>query len=380
MMSALMSAISVQLLATLGISISLVYMILMDAKAIYQALRKGELVLFGITCMVFGKDKKYNNKYKKVTPDPDRIAAQVQQGGTKKRLIFIRHGESLWNEVFNRGFHPIKFPLRLVKALLRESTMAFKNDSLFFDSPLNFEGVEQAKNLRRYLANPETYPEYPYSSDVQALRGDANARSAVLVSSILRRATQTIVIVRRRAAAAPSQPFSPRGILALAQALWDRIKQRKEALHILSQLQEISTNVDTLALAEPRTAPELPSIEMQLELERDDDPFEPAHVFNVDANTGNKHVLSTGETRIVEFAEWACERNEEVVIVAGHSLYFRQFFRSFLPHACEHVSKNKKIDNGKRGLARRRLGCLTPQRARRWSDRLRFEQGDLGQR
>ena len=98
----------------------------------------------------------------------------------------------------------------------------------------------------------------------------------------------------------------------LTQALWDRIKQRKEPLHILSQLQEISTNVDTLALAEPRTAPELPSIEMQLELERDDDPFEPAHVFNVDGNTGNKHVLSTGLTRILEFAEWACERDEEV--------------------------------------------------------------------
>ena len=48
----------------------------------------------------------------------------------------------------------------------------------------------------------------------------------------------------------------------------------------------------------------------------------------------------------------ACERNEEVVIVAGHSLYFRQFFRSFLPHACEHVSKNKKIDNGKRARPR----------------------------
>ena len=51
---------------------------------------------------------------------------------------------------------------------------------------------------------------------------------------------------------------------------------------------------------------------MQLELERDDDPFEPAHVFNVDGNTGNKHVLSTGLTRILDFAEWACERDEEV--------------------------------------------------------------------
>ena len=33
--SSMLSAISMQLLATLGISISLVYMILMDAKAMY---------------------------------------------------------------------------------------------------------------------------------------------------------------------------------------------------------------------------------------------------------------------------------------------------------------------------------------------------------
>ena len=217
----IVSAISVQLLATLGISISLVYMILMDAKAIYQALRKGELVLFVITRMVFGKDKKYNNKYKKVTPDPDRTAAQVQQGGTKKRLIFIRHGESLWNEVFNRGFHPIKFPLRLVKALLRESTMAFKNDSLFFDSPLNFEGVEQAKELRRFLANPKTLTDPKILPDVQALRGDANARSAVLVGSILRRATQTIVIVRHRAAAAlESRLAAPSSLTTQNPCVW----------------------------------------------------------------------------------------------------------------------------------------------------------------
>ena len=192
----IMSAMSMQLLATLGISISLVYMILMDAKAIYQALRKGELVLFGIACMIFGKDKKYNSKYKKL-PDPDLITAQLNRGGTTKRIIFIRHGESLWNEVFNRGFHPIKFPLRLVKAVLRESTMAFKNDSLFFDSPLNYEGIEQAKELRRYLANPKTED----SSDVQVLRGSTDAKSAILVSSILRRATQTITIVRWRLSA-----------------------------------------------------------------------------------------------------------------------------------------------------------------------------------
>ena len=71
------AALSMQLLATVGISISLVSMILMDARAVYQALRKGELVLFGIVCMVIGKDKSKNSKYKKL-PDPDRLAIDVR--------------------------------------------------------------------------------------------------------------------------------------------------------------------------------------------------------------------------------------------------------------------------------------------------------------
>ena len=64
----------------------------------------------------------------------------------------------------------------------------------------------------------------------------------------------------------------------------------------------------------------------------------------------------------------------QVIIVAGHSLYFRQFFRTFLPHACEHVSKNKKIANGKHACeAAPRAAAWVASRAacaRRWRDRV----------
>ena len=33
-----------------------------------------------------------------------------------RRIIFVRHGESQWNEVFNKGFGP-SFPVRLASAM-----------------------------------------------------------------------------------------------------------------------------------------------------------------------------------------------------------------------------------------------------------------------
>ncbi|CAN0440510.1 unnamed protein product, partial [Laminaria digitata] len=60
----------------------------------------------------------------------------------RKRVIFLRHGESEWNEVFNRGFGPM-FLVRLVKAFVREVMMLSTRDSVFFDSPLSNTGIQQ---------------------------------------------------------------------------------------------------------------------------------------------------------------------------------------------------------------------------------------------
>mmetsp|Transcript_33117 Transcript_33117/g.64006 ORF Transcript_33117/g.64006 Transcript_33117/m.64006 type:complete len:98 (-) Transcript_33117:67-360(-) len=38
--------------------------------------------------------------------------------------------------------------------------------------------------------------------------------------------------------------------------------------------------------------------------------------------------------------------SSSVIIAGGHSLYFRNFFRAFLPHKSAHPSKNHKIKNG----------------------------------
>ena len=48
-----------------------------------------------------------------------------------------------------------------------------------------------------------------------------------------------------------------------------------------------------------------------------------------------------------EFAAIAFDQIEkDTIIVGGHSLWFRSFFRTFLPRDFEHVSKKKKLING----------------------------------
>ena len=47
------------------------------------------------------------------------------------------------------------------------------------------------------------------------------------------------------------------------------------------------------------------------------------------------------------FSEWAFKRPEETIVVGGHSLFFRSFFREFLP-AGENplTARDSKIANG----------------------------------
>ena len=49
------------------------------------------------------------------------------------------------------------------------------------------------------------------------------------------------------------------------------------------------------------------------------------YIFNTEGNLGNKPLLGTGQDRLFAFSKWATQdRSEEYVVVAGHSLWFRQ--------------------------------------------------------
>jgi len=251
--------------------------------------------------------------------DPDTL--DPEQGGRneKRDIIFIRHGESQWNETFNRSWNPIYFFPRLIYSCLFEVYLLLsgERDSWFYDSPLSPTGIKQAEELRRSITRATSDP----SSTLNILSSNSSTPSTC-VSSPLRRALSTEVI-----------------------GLYDKLQSDEtEKILILPQLQEISRNMDTLAITPPHTTP-LPSwIELAL---KNLDIFK---FYNgrtdVTLWKGDKPVRESGLSRLLEFNDWLFgQPSDHVVIAAGHSLWFRSYFRTFLPHSSHHKSTVKKMKN-----------------------------------
>jgi hypothetical protein len=272
-----------------------------------HVLTKLQLYVEGMLFMVMSKDAKgLGPKY---NPDPKLVEKKPT---VTKRIVFIRHGESDWNDVFNKGFGPSML-VRLVKAMIREMKLLVTMDSVFLDSPLNLEGIEQAKELSRFLEG-------------EAKRGALvpdiimnMKESSVIVSSNLRRALSTTTI-----------------------ALWPRVHKSQEKIMVLSSLQEISRNIDTKALSENHTLPVLDRIAHHC---GHDDPFLPEAVYDPTDNHGNKSYAFYGIKRLKAFNDWAFRRSESTIIVGGHSLWFKHFFQTYLPFDVDHISKKQKIVN-----------------------------------
>ena len=264
----------------------------------------------GVVHMALSKEQKWPKR-----PDPAGVASA---GAQRRTVVFVRHGESTWNEVFNRGFGPT-FPLRLVAAAIRELFLIAALDSVFLDAPLSTLGVEQAQALDRFVAGvskKDNSQMTPRDRMVGSLLGE-DAES-VVVSSNLRRAMETVAI-----------------------GLRTRLKGSQEKVLVLSCLQEMARNVDTLALAGAGTVPALPSVAAAV-----GEPFDATTAFDPSFNVGNKAVGSKGIDRMNEFATWCFSRGETTIIAGGHSLWFRSFFRAFLPYGVEDEMKKSKIPNG----------------------------------
>merc|ERR1711991_490355 len=95
---------------------------------------KMRLFVKGVAHLLASTDKKF----------PKRSDPALVKKKRSKRLIFVRHGESAWNVVFNRGFGP-SFLVRLGSALVEEGRLLPTMDSVFFDSPLCKVGVQPAR-------------------------------------------------------------------------------------------------------------------------------------------------------------------------------------------------------------------------------------------
>lgn len=84
---------------------------------------KTKLTFKGISYLLFCNDKSW-----KKPQDPATIFESAMAEGKieKKTIVFIRHGESTWNETFNKGAHRsalvfvIGYIPNMIKALLYE--------------------------------------------------------------------------------------------------------------------------------------------------------------------------------------------------------------------------------------------------------------------
>jgi len=243
-----------------------------------------------------------------------------------KRIIFIRHGESVWNECFNNGL--AKLPGNLAKRYLEEVAFYPTPQTVFLDTPLNKLGLQQALDLAEHLEkSPTSSIEDPALRDaIGCLRGDT-PEDSLIVSSQLRRALATVGI-----------------------ALKKRLERTNEKILIHSACQEMSRNVDCMATSEPGCIPNMEGADCgraaELMTKSNQDSYKADEIFNPALNGGHKPLNERGLDRILNFADWVFTRPEHTIIVGGHSLWFRNFFKAFLPLASQAHAKTCKMENG----------------------------------
>eukprot|EP00656_Telonema_subtile_P007322 TRINITY_DN13436_c0_g1_i2.p1 TRINITY_DN13436_c0_g1~~TRINITY_DN13436_c0_g1_i2.p1 ORF type:complete len:390 (-),score=98.19 TRINITY_DN13436_c0_g1_i2:207-1376(-) len=268
----------------------------------------------------------------KAALDPEQCTSWPADNNRKaadtRRIIFVRHGESQWNMLFNSGLAGGKTLYRLLMYPILEALKFPMRDSYYYDSPLSELGIDQCLELSNYLSNPPLDPDVVPGAkptgrerDAADLRGDANTRS-IVVCSQLRRAAATCAI-----------------------GLWPRLKATGEKVLLLSSLMEQSRNVDCVPLSAPQEVPPLNDVKATL-----NDPSFGEDRFDACGNMGDKPVRAQGKKgfdRITNFVEFCFQEELEktTVIAVGHSLYFKRFFNCFLPHGFNSVSKNCKLKN-----------------------------------
>jgi len=112
-----------------------------------------------------------------------------------------------------------------------------------------------------------------------------------------------------------------------------------EKINVLSCLQEIGRNIDTLAISEAYGIAS-PALAGAVRGEKHHD-----ELFNVSENHGNKAVLGSGRDRLERFAQWVFQQPQDVIVVYGHSLWFRSFCQEFFPRDVYHENKSAKLRN-----------------------------------
>lgn len=177
------------------------------------------MLVQGISYLVMCNDKSW-----KKPRDPKLIVGPILEAGEpteRKTIYFVRHGESTWNDTFNKGSHrsalafAIGFIPGLLKAVLYETYIILSGKldrwaifvatwlpftiqvilidaifSWFYDAPISKLGLGQIGQLAKFLKQaPVNEAE---ASDIAILRADPGAPASKILCSSLRRAVSTV--------------------------------------------------------------------------------------------------------------------------------------------------------------------------------------------
>ena len=189
----------------------------------------------GIWYLIFSSDK----KFKLPSYDPGQIEQHLIDTKVTKELILIRHGESTWNEVFNRGIN-IKFPFRLIYALCKEFILFVTNDSCLFDAPLCDIGVKQANSIHEYLFyNNNNYMDNNINNNIN---NNDDEKDNILQKNLYIQRKKYIDILKNKDGKYTNQTMIVssclrRCIETVSLSLFTRLNESTETIYLLSQLQ-----------------------------------------------------------------------------------------------------------------------------------------------
>lgn len=283
--------------------------------------------------LIISKDK----KWKKSGEDPASFFAKDGEQETvvveKKTIMFLRHGESTWNDTFNKGDRKtaaffIGFFPGLIRSFATEWYFLVRgkcDESWFFDSPLSGKGISQAEGVAKFLRETDSQYATPREAKFLSLIKGGDSGRCLLVSSNLRRAISTCAI-----------------------GMKDRLDRKLpgDKIVILQELQEASINPDAQSIS--------PKFEKLVTSFTDSEGVKNIYANQTDTslNKGNKDVKSNGLIRMEAFCKMLFDSDDNIlssaesILCTGHSYWFRAFFQTYLPKNFEHVCKTKKIVNG----------------------------------
>ncbi|KAF8821161.1 phosphoglycerate mutase family protein [Cardiosporidium cionae] len=268
------------------------------------------LLSYGIAYFIFSTDRK-GIKEAIALQDVEQIRQSDIVG--QKTIIFMRHGESVWNYVFNR-IRSVGIIFRVLLCIICEFFLFPDRDVLLIDSPLSANGITECIKLREQI----------FQSSIgtkDASRSNRSGRGK-FQPSVKKESHRELLM------GASSEPNTVivRTISTAIIVFGERIRTKGEDICVLPCLQEAGRNLDCVSLLSTLSARWVSLLERGLSHLKMTSYYNKA--LDTSLQTGSKTLQHRLIDRFLDFGDWIFSKNckTENVIVIGHSGWIRHFF------------------------------------------------------